>query len=143
MSDRPTPKGSKPLILLVEDDDRLSRLRALLLEQRGLEVSVSGSLDEALTALGEAPEFDAVLTDIKLSNRVGDKGGIELANVIRDRLGDIPVVGYSVFYTDDVLAEAGPVFDRYLAKGLMSVDGVEDALDDISIFMGKEIGGQN
>jgi CheY-like chemotaxis protein len=132
MPDAPEPKDRKPLVLLVEDDDSLSRLRAFALEERGLEVHVSGTLGEALDALGEAPGFDAVLTDVKLSDRPGDQGGIELARTIRESFGDIPVVAYTAFYAGEEITDAEGIFIRHFTKGSTGISGIEKALDEIS-----------
>lgn len=131
MTDSPDERCSKPLVLVAEDDEDLSKLRALSLEQMGLDVVVSNTLGEALSTLEKAPELDAVLIDIKLSDEPGDKGGIALARAIRERYGDIPMVAYSAFYADEVLDEVSPVFDRYYLKGGTRVAGIEEALEQI------------
>ncbi len=128
IADEPKPK---PLVLVVEDDERLLGLRARSLEQRGLEVVASNTVDEALSALESGPELDAVLLDINLRNEPGDKSGIALAKVIRDRYKDVPMVAYSVFYADEILDEVSPVFDRYYSKGSRPVAELEEALEEI------------
>lgn len=132
MPDRSNPAEAEAVVLLVEDDGALSKLRALALEERGLKVVTSGSLDEARAALATTPQIDAVLTDIKLSDEPGDMGGIELAHEVRSRFGDIPLFAYSAFYADEALAEGDPVFDRYLTKGNRRVSELEELLDEIS-----------
>jgi CheY-like chemotaxis protein len=124
-------KSARPLVLLVEDDDKLSRLRARSLEKMGLDVVVSTTLTDALAVLEEAPALDAVLTDIKLSSEPGDKGGVELAKAARKRFKDIPIVGYSAFYSNEILDEISPFFDRYFSKGSTPIAGIEEAHQEI------------
>jgi CheY-like chemotaxis protein len=122
---------AKPLVLVVEDDERLLRLRARSLEQRGLEVVASNTVDEALSTLESGPELDAVLVDINLSKEPGDKSGIALAKVIRERYEDVPMVAYSAFFANEILDEVSPVFDRYYSKGSRPVAELEEALEEI------------
>ncbi len=64
------PKRAKNLsgqgkILLVEDEDRLREITALLLRQRGYEVTEAGDGEEALEILTERPNsFDLLISDV-------------------------------------------------------------------------------
>ncbi|HEX7278619.1 MAG TPA: response regulator [Solirubrobacterales bacterium] len=131
MSEGSEEPCSKPLVLLAEDDERLAALRAISLEQMGLDVVVSNNLGEALSTLETGPELDAVLIDIKLSDEPGDKGGLALGKAIRERYGDIPMVAYSAFYADELLDEVSPLFDRYYTKGGSRVAEIEEGLKEI------------
>jgi CheY-like chemotaxis protein len=131
MAERADEHRPKPLVLIVEDDERLSKLRALSLEQMGLDVVVSNTLGEALSTIETAPELDAALIDIKLSDKPGDMSGIALAKAIRERYGDIPMFAYSAFYADEIRDDVLPIFDRYYTKGSTRVAGIEQALKEI------------
>jgi two-component system, cell cycle sensor histidine kinase and response regulator CckA len=64
------PKRAKNLsgkgkILLVEDEDRLREITALLLRQRGFEITEAGDGEEALEILTENPNsFDLLISDV-------------------------------------------------------------------------------
>ncbi|HET7121388.1 MAG TPA: response regulator [Solirubrobacterales bacterium] len=129
MADEPK---TKPLVLVVEDDERLLGLRARSLEQRGLKVVASNTVDEALSTLKSRPELDAVLLDIRLSTEEpGDKSGIALGKMIRERYRDVPIIAYSAFFDDEIRDEVLPVFDRYYSKGSRPVAELEEALEEI------------
>jgi CheY-like chemotaxis protein len=132
MADRSKGEGSRPLLLLVEDDADLADLRAQALEDKGLEVSVSHSLKDALKALDRGRAIDCILTDINLTGQPGDKGGVELAKVVRTQLRDIPIIAYSSFYSAAELGDNAKVFDETQAKGSGTIDDLDEALERIA-----------
>jgi PAS domain S-box-containing protein len=82
-------------VLVVEDDMVVAELAAGMLGELGFEATVAHSAKEALDRLagGEKPEL--VFTDIVMP---GGISGIELANKVRDRFPELPILlttGYS------------------------------------------------
>lgn len=63
---------SRPRVLVVDDDADSAELLALFLTKRGYEVSTAGLLSEARTLL-EQGGYDALLTDVRLPDGVGEE----------------------------------------------------------------------
>lgn len=61
---------SKPLVLLVEDNETNQMLATVVLERDGLRVQVAGSADEAVVIL-QASRPDLILMDLQLPGRDG------------------------------------------------------------------------
>jgi len=81
VSDKPSTASAGRLIrvLVVEDEEQLARMASLVLSQRGHEVVVASSGEEALTRLGEQ-SFDLVISDLGLG---AGKNGWDVAEVVR------------------------------------------------------------
>jgi two-component system NtrC family sensor kinase len=72
-----------------------------LLEARGFEVAEAGSGAQALAVLADVADIDAVVTDVVMPG----VSGPDLADRIRDRFPDLPVVlitGYGAHLVDGV-----------------------------------------
>jgi len=81
MADNP---GASPVsllhkLLLVDDEADGAEFVAALLRSHGMAVTVVHSASEALRALEQEPDIDAVLSDIMMPGMTG----LELANAIR------------------------------------------------------------
>lgn len=90
--DRPYNLPSK--LLLVDDEPDGAEFAAALLSCHGLEVIVVHSAAEAMRALSDDKEIDAVLSDITMPGT----NGLELADEIRVRYPAVKIVlmsGYS------------------------------------------------
>src|SRR3954451_9516356 len=92
--DRSGPGGrtkSGPLVLLVDDDDKVRELVRVNLEFEGYTVREAGSADEGLSAIAEAKP-DLVLLDVMVPH----VDGWEILRQIEERYGSgaIPVVIY-------------------------------------------------
>jgi DNA-binding response OmpR family regulator len=74
-------------ILVVDDEPKLSRSLALILQRAGYVVSTAASAGEALQLL-QAGAFDLVFLDIKLP----DQSGVHLLSQIRALYPDMPVL---------------------------------------------------
>jgi two-component system, OmpR family, response regulator len=99
-------------VLVVEDDERLTRLIVRALQGAGLGVSCAGSGTDGL-ALALAGDFDLVVLDLMLPGLPGDE---VLRRLVRDR-GDQPVLVLSAMADIDVRVgclDAGA--DDFLAK---------------------------
>ena len=90
----PAPSGSRsgPLVLIVDDDERLREYVRVNLEAEGYEVREAGSAEEALEALGERSP-DLILLDVMMPQ----VDGWETLRRIQEHtgVGAIPVIMFS------------------------------------------------
>lgn len=91
---------TRPVVLLVEDDDPVRDLIARALTANGFEVVAAASGDDALE-LHLDRHIDLMLSDVLLP----DQNGFEVAHQIRARSPQLPVVFMSGYY-DQAVAEA-------------------------------------
>jgi DNA-binding response OmpR family regulator len=96
----PIAPPTRPVVLLVEDDDPVRELIGRALRANGFEVVAAASGEEALD-LEHDRHVDLLLSDVLLPNQ----NGFEVANQIRARSPHIPVVFMSGYY-DQAVAEA-------------------------------------
>jgi signal transduction histidine kinase len=110
---RPVPMASRPLrILLAEDDDRLRQLIALQMESMGHTVEAAADGTQALKKFHEAP-FDLILTDLSMPRL----NGMALMDAAREIIAEIPVImltGFGAMLLPD--GERPPGVDVLLAK---------------------------
>jgi CheY-like chemotaxis protein len=111
--------GSEPLVLLVDDDPRIVKLRGSMLEDYGCEVITASSLSEARAMLEAAGStLDLVVVDINLTGEPGDLSGVQLARAVRESHRDVPIVGYSGVVGPEEITEADTApFERLVIKG--------------------------
>ena len=86
--ERPT-RDSSGKILLVEDDDEVATLVGEMLQQLGYQVMRAASPPAALGALADGRKVDLVFSDVMMP---GGMSGVELANEIRKRRPELPVL---------------------------------------------------
>ena len=79
--------GHNERVLIVDDDDDVRQTTASMLESLGYSVAKSDSADAALTVLEQNPDFDLIVSDVKM---LGSVDGIGLAHVVRRRWPTIP-----------------------------------------------------
>jgi CheY-like chemotaxis protein len=77
------------LILVVEDEALIRVLIAEELRLEGFSVIEAGRADEALTYVKSGERVDLVFSDIRTP---GSLDGLQLAEILRDRYPDIPVI---------------------------------------------------
>jgi two-component system, NtrC family, sensor kinase len=110
-ADAPPVDGSGMSVLVVEDNIEVGRFTADALAELGYAATLVDSATHALEALADDPaRFDVVFTDVAMPGM----SGIELAQEIRRRNPDLPVVltsGYS-----HVLAQRGSYGFDFLQK---------------------------
>jgi excisionase family DNA binding protein len=101
----PAPSGSRsgPLVLIVDDDERLREYVRVNLEAEGYEVREAGSAEEALEALGERSP-DLILLDVMMPQ----VDGWETLRRIQEHtgVGAIPVIMFSGKVDERSAAEA-------------------------------------
>ena len=83
-----------PLAMLVEDEDLLAEVVAWTLEDAGYAVIRAADGEKALFLLADVTRLDLLVTDIRMPGTID---GWTLAERIRDRLPDVPVVYVSGF----------------------------------------------
>ena len=91
----------KPTVLIVEDDDLFRKSLTTFLSSLGYEALTARSGEEALDQCSKWP-VSACVSDFHLPAM----NGIELAEALRARGLEIPVVLLSGYLTDSVLQEA-------------------------------------
>jgi two-component system OmpR family response regulator len=100
-------------VLLVEDEAKLARLVARGLTERGDQVTVAGTGEEALTAVSDEVEYDVILLDVRLP----DMEGFEVCRRLRRARVWTPVL---------MLTARNAVADR--------ITGLDSGADD---YLGK------
>jgi excisionase family DNA binding protein len=100
---RPGPARGAPLVLIVDDDERLREYVRVNLEMAGYEVREAGSGAEGLAALDEEPP-DLILLDVMMP----EVDGWEMLSRVRERHGveSIPVIMFSGKVDERSAAEA-------------------------------------
>ena len=96
----PIAPPTRPVVLLVEDDDPVRELIGRALRANGFEVVAAASGEEALE-LEHDRHVDLMLSDVMLP----DQNGFEVAGQIHARSPHIPIVFMSGYY-DQAVAEA-------------------------------------
>jgi CheY-like chemotaxis protein len=87
-------------VLLVDDDDAVRNVGAAMLEEMGFVVTSAASGAEALKAL-ETHSFGLLLTDVAMPGM----SGVELAQVVRKRFPDLPILFASGYADLQVFGE--------------------------------------
>ena len=116
------PQKTKPVILIIDDDDQIRRLLIRLLSAEN-ECTAVESAERAL-ALLEAKQFDLVISDINMAGI----SGLELVPMVLNRNPDAVVIMVSGQQTIDYAIEAMRVgaFD-YITKPV-NIDHIEAAV---------------
>ena len=96
----PIAPPTRPIVLLLEDDDSVRELIGRALRANGFDVVAAASGEEALELEFDA-RVDLLLSDVMLP----DQNGFEVANQIHARSPHIPIVFMSGYY-DQAVAEA-------------------------------------
>lgn len=128
-----TSSGSpdRPVVLLVEDNERSRIARSELFAHEGMQVIEVDDLESAIAALGMNRDISVVVTDISLSSRETNTDGLRLVELIRDRFHGLPVVGYSALFAEgDVPVEYRHLFDRWYPKGSLSSLDIADSVTE-------------
>jgi len=118
----------RPRILVVDDDLDSADLYRYFLDQRGLDVTIAGSVAAALEAAQTTP-FDVVMTDINLPD--GDGYELFSALTLMRPIPGIAVTGWSGGDTRRRCREAG--FAEHLVK---PVD-VERVVETVFRLLGR------
>src|SRR5260370_35789717 len=111
---------SKLRILVIEDDPDGAEMVEIMLNSVGVNVTVAGSAEAALSELQASPQgFDAGIADLALP----EMDGLELLQVIRSdpTTASLPMVEVTAYHTPELKVKALDAgFVAYFAKPLDS-----------------------
>lgn len=103
--------GSKPIVLVVEDEPLLLLAASDMVEDAGFEAVVANNADEAVRLLESRADIRIVFTDIDMP---GSMDGLKLAAAIRKRWPPIKIIVTSGYRTPEV--DALPADALYFPK---------------------------
>jgi DNA-binding NtrC family response regulator len=104
--------SNKTRILIIDDDENITKVEAEILEDQGYSVDIAGTGTEAIKKT-QKNHYDLMLVDIKLP----DMEGIEILNKIRDstpKIRKIMVTGYPTL--QNAVAAVNRGADAYITK---------------------------
>ena len=87
-------RGSRPRLMVVDDDPEVRVIVAEFLEDFGYRVIQASGGAEALSLLSHTPDLRMIITDI----RMPDMSGIELADIATRRQRDLKVILISGYF---------------------------------------------
>lgn len=105
------PNGSKPRILVVDDEPSIRETLAMLLVSVGYEVAIAENGAAAVSQLNRTVP-DLIVTDLNMPQM----SGVELISHVRARYPSISIVAMSGDFRGDA-APAGIIADRFYPKG--------------------------
>jgi two-component system, response regulator PdtaR len=88
----PDQSGSRPVVLVVEDDGLVRLNTGEMLQHAGFHVVEAANADEAIKWLETGMEFAVLFTDIEMP---GSMDGLRLAHAVRNRWPPIKIVATS------------------------------------------------
>ncbi len=118
-----TTHRSSAQVLVVEDDDEVAALTVEMINQLGYDTTRVASAEAALGALANRRSVDIVFSDVMMPGRMN---GVELAQEIRRRRPDLPVLLTSG-YADAARRKAGAQLIKIIPKPYR-IDELRDAL---------------
>ena len=104
-------------ILLVDDDEAVRVTTAMILESLGYVIETSVGGIPALARLEEGATFDLLLTDVAMPGM----NGPELADRVRARFPDFPIVFFSGYADPDAIA-GRQILQRMVRKPFRAID---------------------
>ncbi len=105
------PNGSKPRILVVDDEPSIRETLAMLLVSVGYDVAMAENGAGAVSQLNRTVP-DLIVTDLNMPRM----SGIELISHVRSRYPSISIVAMSGDYQGEAVP-AGIIADRFYPKG--------------------------
>jgi two-component system cell cycle sensor histidine kinase/response regulator CckA len=106
------PRPTKPVILVVEDDDVVRDLIARVLRRHGYESITADGPEQALQIVARSPKFDLLLTDLIMP----EMNGVQLAAQILKQRPELRVLYASGHSTSDLVQDAGMDTPHFLTK---------------------------
>ncbi len=79
---------SPPRLLIVDDEQHMCDVCSRTLQRAGYEVMATSDPDVAIAALNDGPQFDLLLTDIKMPTM----SGLDLAQIAREKDPEIAII---------------------------------------------------
>ncbi len=120
-------------ILVIEDDNFLSGLEAKKLKEKGYEVLIAASSDEAFKAIADVKgAVDLVLLDLMLP---GVDGFEILRNIRKDEvIGKVPVIVFSNLYEEKDVQESTKLgIANFMVKSNFTLD---ELIEKIKMLIG-------
>lgn len=120
-------------ILVIEDDNFLSGLEAKKLKEKGYEVLIAASSDEAFKTIADVKgAVDLVLLDLMLP---GVDGFEILRNIRKDEvIGKVPVIVFSNLYEEKDVKEATKLgIANFMVKSNFTLD---ELIEKIKMLIG-------
>jgi CheY-like chemotaxis protein len=103
------PVGRNARVLIVDDDDDVRQTTASMLASLGYSVAESDSADAALAILEQDPDFDLIVSDVKMP---GSLDGTGLAHAVRKQWPTIPVLLMSGFVDSEAETSAFALLEK-------------------------------
>lgn len=126
----------RPLIMLVEDNERNIAARRVGFEQRDCSVLAVSNANDAIRELAAEHLVSLVVTDINLRPDDDDISGVALARYLRATGRDIPVAGYSAHFAEESTAVPEPVrrelFDYYYPRSKLRAREIAAVFDELA-----------
>jgi CheY-like chemotaxis protein len=111
-------KSDDVKLLVLDDDDENRELSHKIFSLEKARVVLAATASEAERVLQASPSVDALVIDVSLQGAGVDKAGAELARRIRADQPDLPIIGYSAYFSeDDLTAEERTAFTSYFERG--------------------------
>ncbi len=104
--------GGGQTILIIDDEPHLLEAMQVLVDSLGYKTEVAQSAQIALDRVDDGLAFDLLLTDIVMP---GGIGGFDLAEQIRKRRPDVPVIymsGYAAYSQNEMGAVVAPLLQK-------------------------------
>ena len=114
-------------LLILDDDDSLTRAMAQYFCARGYELEVASELEQAEALLSNG-SFDAVITDVRLSN-LQQAEGLMLLGFIQERALATRVMVVTAYDVAEIRAEAMRLGAEHFFVKPVSLDRVAALLD--------------
>src|SRR5438105_697959 len=91
-----------PILLVIEDEERMRRLLELVLKPEGYELILAKTGEEGIRLLSEVRDIDLIVTDLQL----GKSSGLQVLEAAKRALPDVPVLIITGFGTVKSAVEA-------------------------------------
>lgn len=101
-------------VLVVDDDESISRMAKAILESQGYEVHCVADGFNGLTAMKQSPP-DVIITDLQMPNM----SGFEFLSIVRKRFPNIPTIAISGAFSGIDVPES-VLADAFFEKGQYS-----------------------
>jgi signal transduction histidine kinase len=103
VAEKREPLGRSERVLIVDDDEDVRQTTASMLGSLGYSVAETDSADAALAILEQNPDFDLIVSDVKMP---GSLDGTGLAHTVRKQWPAIPVLLMSGFVDSEAETSA-------------------------------------
>ncbi len=127
----------RPLALVAEDNPILREQTLRVLDRRGITAVAVGSYSQASTTLTHDSGFDVALLDIHLDHDKDsdDKGGIDIARLIKTSFPETEIIGYSgKFASRELSPDERELFTATRTKGRLTQKDHQELWDLTELY---------